>query len=82
MKMEVIDDESNIIGNTILMLAISVFILAVVLTMIIESIEWITFLSICSGFVLSFGYFFRETRKIAKIKKENLKQGKPDIEGS
>ncbi len=75
------DEETDIIANTIVILAISVFVLAVTLTIAIGSVVWTPIIAIAIGFALSFGYYIRSTWKIAKKKKEAINQSKTDVEG-
>ena len=75
------DEESDIIGNTILILAISHFVFAVLLTIAIGSVVWTPIIAIVIGFALSFGYYIRATWKIAKKKKDTIDNGKTDVEG-
>ena len=64
-----IDDESDLIANTILILAISVFLIAIILTPIFTSHLRVTIISISGGMILSFGYLIRSILKRSKQKK-------------
>ncbi len=75
------DEETDIIANTIVILAISVFVLAVTLTLTIGNNFWTPIIAISSSFVLSFGYYIRSTLKIAKKKKDAIDKSKTDVEG-
>ena len=67
-----IDDETDLIANTILILAISVFFIAVILTPIFTSHLRVTIISISGSMILSFGYLIRSILKNFKQKKKAL----------
>ncbi len=67
-----IDDETDLIANTILILAISVFFIAIILTPIFASHLRVTIVSISGGMILSFGYYLRSILKSSKQNKESL----------
>jgi len=75
------DEESEIIGNTIVILAISVFVFAVILTIAIGSVVWTPIIAILIGFAMSFLYYIRATWLISKKKKDAIDNSKTDVEG-
>jgi hypothetical protein len=63
-----IEDETDQIANTILFLAISVFIFAMLLTPLVVTHKYITIGAISGGMIVSFGYFIRSVLKKSQQK--------------
>jgi hypothetical protein len=74
-----IDDETDQIANTILILAISVMILAILLTPLLITHKYITIGAISGGMILSFGYYIRFNLKKSQ-QKESLEEKVSDGE--
>lgn len=71
MKIIEFDTESDRIANSILILAASHLVLAIILTPTINNNLWTPIIAIFCGFVLSLGYYIRSTLKNNKIKKKS-----------
>ena len=74
-----IDDETDQIANTILILAISVMILAILLTPLLIRHKYVTIGTISGGMILSFGYYIRFNLKKSQ-QKESLEEKVSDGE--
>lgn len=77
-----LDPETHIIANTILILALSHFFLAVILTATIKDSFLTAFIAIPTGFALAFIYYLRSTIENDKIKKERAKESESDVDGT
>ena len=71
MKIIEFDTESDRIANSILILAASHLVLAIILTPTINNNLWTPIIAISCGFALSLGYYIRSTLKSNKIKKKS-----------
>jgi len=69
-----INNETDKIANTILILTISVLILAIIFTPLLEVHFLVTTKAISGGMVLSIGYYISSSIKSSKQKNESLEE--------